>query len=71
MPIEPIQEKLYTVKEAAEILGVGRQRVYDLINAGRLSARKIGRDIIISESELENIKPGKTKTGRPRKDADK
>lgn len=67
MPIEPQQEKLYSVKEAAELLGVGRQRIYDLIDADRLDFRKIGRDIFISETDLRHIRPGKTKTGRPKK----
>ncbi len=57
-----------TVKEAAERLGVGIQRVYDLIDAGRLEVHRSGGRIFIHERDLKNIKPGKGKGGRPRKD---
>jgi excisionase family DNA binding protein len=36
-------EKLLTVEEVAELLGVHPQTVYELVRSGTLAARKIGR----------------------------
>jgi len=62
-------EKLLSVKESAEILGVNRQRVQALIAEGRLPAQKIGNSYVIKESDLEFVKD--RKTGRPPKDKEK
>lgn len=43
----------YTVPEAAHALGVGKNRVYDLIAAGDLPAVKFGRVIRIPKTSLE------------------
>lgn len=43
----------YTVPEAAHALGVGKNRVYDLIAAGDLIAVKFGRVIRIPKTSLE------------------
>ena len=37
-----MEDTLYTVTEVAEILKVGKNRVYDLIKAGLLPALKLG-----------------------------
>ena len=58
-------EKLLSVKESAEILGVNRQRVQALISQDRLPAQKIGNSYVIKESDLELVK--NRKTGRPPK----
>ena len=58
-------EKLLSVKESAEILGVNRQRIQALITEERLPARKIGNSYVIKESDLELVKD--RKTGRPPK----
>jgi excisionase family DNA binding protein len=57
-------KKLTTV-EAAEILGISRVRVFQLIQSERLPAEKVGRDWIIKEKDLELVK--ERKVGRPRK----
>ena len=59
-------EKLLSVKESAEILGVNRQRIQALISQGRLPAQKIGNSYVIKESDLPLI--AQRKTGRPPKD---
>ena len=61
-------EKLLSVKESAEILGVNHQRVQVLISQGRLPAQKIGNSYVIKESDLELVKD--RKTGRPPKEKD-
>lgn len=54
-----------TTVEAGKRLGVGTQRVRDLIENGRLKAQKYGRDWMIEESEVASFKRGKP--GRPKK----
>lgn len=54
-----------TTKQAAERLGVNQSRVRQLILAGHLRARKVGRDWMIDERSLAKIDD--RKVGRPRK----
>ena len=44
---------LEPVPDAAQMLGVSRQRVLQLIEAGRLEAVKLGRDYFISSLSLQ------------------
>lgn len=41
-----------TVDEAAKIMGVGRNTVYELVNSGQLSSIRVGRLIRISRNDL-------------------
>jgi excisionase family DNA binding protein len=44
---------LYTISEAAELLGVGRTTMYELLNSRKLMITRIGtRGIRISDDEL-------------------
>ncbi len=56
---------LLTTTQAADILKVKQARVRQLILAGRLPAKKHGRDWIIRERDLEPVRI--RKVGRPRK----
>lgn len=59
---------LFTTQNAAEYLGVTPARVRQLIVEGRLKSRKIGRDHVIEQSDLEQYAiNGKMKRGRPSK----
>ncbi len=52
-----MKEKEYSPAEAAELLNVTRQTIYNWINRGELKATRYGKRIIrITESELESIK---------------
>lgn len=51
-----IMRSVLTVPEAALILGVTEQRVRFLIRRGRLEGRKLGRDWIVSRSDVEERK---------------
>jgi len=51
---------------AAKALGVTPRRVLALIQSGRLPARKLGRDWIISDRDLKKVMV--RKPGRPPKD---
>ncbi len=57
---------LLSVKQAAEILGVNRQRVQQLIEAERLPAEKVGTYYVIKEIDLELVR--ERKNGRPAKE---
>ncbi|MGI8836151.1 MAG: helix-turn-helix domain-containing protein [Pyrinomonadaceae bacterium] len=52
---------------AAQRLGVSADRVRALIKAGRLPAKKLGRDYFIDPKDLalvKNRKPGRPKKGK-------
>jgi len=43
---------LYRVTEVAEVLSVGRTKVYELINSGQLDAAKVGRATRVTRSSI-------------------
>lgn len=57
------------VSEAAERLGLTRQRVHALVSNGKLPAQRIGRAWVLKEKDVDEFaaKP-KDKGGRPRKE---
>jgi excisionase family DNA binding protein len=57
-------EKLLSVAEAAEKLGVHRTRINQLIDSGDLPAARIGRAFVIREEDLEKVKD-RPAPGRP------
>jgi excisionase family DNA binding protein len=54
---------LLSVAQAAENLGVTRQRVHDLIKNGQIIARKLGRYYYIEAIEIERY--GNQPIGKP------
>lgn len=46
---------LYTVIEAARLLGVGRSTMYELVNRGEVSSLRLGRKVLITRSTLEAL----------------
>jgi excisionase family DNA binding protein len=58
--------KLISTKDAAEKLGISPIRVRQLIQEGKIEAARVGRDYVINESDLANIKTY-GKAGRPKK----
>jgi len=63
--METETNNLISVTEAAKRLGVIRQRVFQLIKAGKLPAKMVGSQYVIQESDLELVKD--RQTGRPPK----
>ena len=61
-------EKLLSVAEAAEMLGVHRTRINQLVDSGDLPATRIGRSYVIREADLEKVKD-RPAPGRPTKEA--
>jgi len=55
-----------TASDAATTLGVTKRRVLQLIEAGRLPARKLGWSYLIRRPDLELV--AERRWGRPRKD---
>ncbi len=43
----------YTIDEAAKITGLGRTRLYEELNTGRLKGVKAGRRTLIPHSSIE------------------
>lgn len=54
-----------TAAEAAELLGIGRARVYQLIDAGSLSAERVGGIWLIDDESVHERLESKPKAGRP------
>lgn len=48
-------DKLFTIKEAAEILRVSRAKIYLLIKDGKLNAVKLDKKTLFKESELNRF----------------
>lgn len=46
---------LYRVTEAAELLGIGRTNVYELMNDGKMRSVKIGHRRLIPRASLEQF----------------
>ena len=55
----------YTVEEAAEKLGVSGRRIRQFISEGRLGARKVGKQYIISIDALGAFTDKPRTVGRP------
>ena len=59
-----------TTAEAAVILKISPVRVRQLIKDGRIKAKKLGRDHLLNQDEVERFaKNGRLPHGRPRKEA--
>jgi excisionase family DNA binding protein len=59
-------DELLTTADVAEKLGLTVRAVQKMIEAGRLQAKRVGRDYIISAASLDNIER-KSRAGRPPK----
>ncbi|WP_165423397.1 helix-turn-helix domain-containing protein [Ktedonosporobacter rubrisoli] len=55
----------FTIKEAAQILGISGNRVYTYIEEGRLPAVRSAHIFMIAKQDVYNFKP--STSGRPRK----
>lgn len=49
----PPVDRLYDVRQAAELLGIGRTNVYKLLKAGHLHSVRVGRLRRIRRSDLD------------------
>lgn len=54
-------DRLITIDQATELLGVSRQTIYRMIERGNLQARHIGRSSRVVLSSVERIIRGEVK----------
>lgn len=54
-PLEPLA---YSIADACRVSSIGRTRLYQLINEGRLEARKIGKRTLIPAASLRALIEG-------------
>lgn len=48
-----MNRSVYSVDEASSSLGLGKTKIYQLINRGQLKARKIGKRTIILKEDID------------------
>jgi excisionase family DNA binding protein len=58
---------MYTIPEAARLMGMTRQRLHLLVQQGRVEACRIGRVWMIPGDAVGHISPSPRPSGRPRK----
>lgn len=49
----PQEKVLYSISEVIEMAGIGRTRLYQELNSGRLKALKIGKRTCVTRANLE------------------
>ena len=62
---------LISTAQAAERLGISKQRVFQLIQDGRLPAQKVGPIYVIDAAVLKTVKrmkPGRPRTKKPKEE---
>lgn len=66
IPTIPPMESWLTVTEAAELLGLTRSRIYNLIREGRLRSEKSGNLHKVSAADVEEYAASERKGGWPK-----
>jgi excisionase family DNA binding protein len=51
-PLAPMPDRLLSIDEAADALGIGRSRLYEEIGAGRLRSVTVGRRRLVPASAI-------------------
>ncbi|MDG2025939.1 MAG: helix-turn-helix domain-containing protein [Acidimicrobiales bacterium] len=46
---------VYTVAEAAELLGIGRSTAYELVNRGELATTRLGSRVVVTRPTLTTL----------------
>jgi excisionase family DNA binding protein len=54
-PLNPAQRLAHRVNAAAEIIGVKRSTIYNLINSGKLRSVKVGGTRLIPDAALREL----------------
>jgi excisionase family DNA binding protein len=49
----PKEKALYSIPEIIEMIGIGRTRLYQELNSGKLKAVKIGKRTCVTKASLE------------------
>lgn len=59
-----MKDKVYSMKEAAELLSISRAYVYYLKMTGLIKAEKIGAQWVISQEEIDRYKNSQNKEAK-------
>jgi excisionase family DNA binding protein len=51
----PIAKRAFSVREAAEASSLSKSQIHNLVRDGRLSARRIGRRVLIPAQALDDL----------------
>ena len=54
----PIEKFGYSIKEAAESIGVCERLIRQMVSQGTIRAKHIGRRLVIARSEIERVLNG-------------
>ena len=57
--------RTYTVDEAAELLGIGRNGAYEGVRSGQIPSIRIGKRILVPKAALERMLAGKDESAAP------
>jgi excisionase family DNA binding protein len=52
---EPLHRRTFTVREAAQVLGIGRDATYAAVQAGTIPSIRVGRRIVIPREAIGHI----------------
>jgi excisionase family DNA binding protein len=52
---EPPEKLAYSTTEAAELIGISRTSLYELIRTGRVRPTRLGRRVVIAHAELVRL----------------
>ncbi len=55
---QPLETLAYSIADACQVSALGRTRLYQLINEGRLEVRKIGKRTLIPAASLRALIEG-------------
>ena len=64
-----VKKKYITIPELAKLLGISRIAVYKKVRAGQIPAKKIGRNYVITKSDVARSLSGKM-TSKSKKQID-
>jgi len=60
-----MNDKVYSIKEAAKLLGISRSGVHWLKDTGKIKAEKIGSQYVISQEEIDRYLNKGEASGKP------
>jgi excisionase family DNA binding protein len=49
------EQLVYTINETAQLLRIGRSKLYILINEGKLPVVKLGKRVLVKRTDVETL----------------
>lgn len=50
-----IERETYTVREAAQVLGISRYTLYDMVKDGKFPAIRLGGRVLIARAQIDKV----------------